>query len=259
MLQLRSLRKSYDGGKSFVVDGIDLDVEAGSRLVLLGGSGCGKTTTLKMINRLVEPSSGSILMDGQDVVAMDPIALRRSVGYVFQNIGLFPHLTVAQNIGVVPDLLGWPQERTQARVRELLELIHLPPDSFARRYPGELSGGQRQRVGFARALAARPRLLLMDEPFGALDPITRDQLQEDFKQIQRELGFTVVMVTHDMTEALLLGDQIAVMESGHIAQLGTPRQLLSSPSTDFVRELMETPRRQAAFLESLLREEASHV
>jgi osmoprotectant transport system ATP-binding protein len=224
--------------------------------VLLGGSGCGKTTTLKMINRLIEPTAGRILVGGQDVLAADPVTLRRGIGYVFQGIGLFPHLTVADNVALVPRLLGWPLERIQARVEELLEMVHLPAEQYRTRWPRQLSGGQQQRVGFARALAAGPRVMLLDEPFGALDPITRDGLREEFRQIQTRLGLTAVMVTHDVTEALLCADRIAVMNDGRLLQVGTPAELLHSPADGFVAALMATPRRQAERLEALATESA---
>ncbi len=221
-------------------------------LVLLGGSGSGKTTTLKMINRLIEPSSGRIEVNGQDIRLIDAVTLRRNIGYVFQGIGLFPHLTIAENVAVVPRLLGWPADRTRSRVDELLDLVHLPPDQYRRRLPKELSGGQQQRVGFARALAAGPRVMLLDEPFGALDPVTRDELREEFIQLRRRLDLTAVMVTHDMTEALLSADRIAVMNAGQLVQVGTPRDLLNRPADPFVAALMSTPRRQAAQVEALL-------
>jgi osmoprotectant transport system ATP-binding protein len=251
MIRLSHVCKSYDGGRTFTVSDVCLEVPAGKLLVLLGGSGCGKTTTLKMINRLIEPTSGTVEVDGRDVSAVDPVELRRGIGYVFQGIGLFPHLTVAENVAVVPRLLRWPADRTAARVDELLRLIGLPPEQYARRRPGELSGGQQQRVGFARALAAGPKVMLLDEPFGALDPLTRDELRGEFLRLRRELGLTAVMVTHDMTEALLSADLIAVMNAGRITQLGTPHELLTHPADDFVAALMSSPRRQAKQLDEL--------
>jgi osmoprotectant transport system ATP-binding protein len=256
MIVLEGVSKSFDGGGRFSVHDVSLHVPKGELLVLLGGSGCGKTTTLKMINRLVEPTAGRILVNGQDVRTADPVTLRRGIGYVFQGIGLFPHLNVFDNVAVVPRLLGWPPERIQARVDELLEMVHLPAEEYRGRWPRQLSGGQQQRVGFARALAAGPRVMLLDEPFGALDPITRDGLREEFHQIQRRLGLTAVMVTHDVTEALLCADRIAVMNDGRLLQVGTPRELLNSPANDFVAALMATPRRQADRLEALAAERA---
>jgi osmoprotectant transport system ATP-binding protein len=251
MIMLERVSKSYDGGRRFSVRDVSLRVSRGQLLVLLGGSGSGKTTTLKMINRLIEPFSGRIEVDGRDVRDVNPVELRRGIGYVFQGIGLFPHLSVARNIGVVPRLLGWSAERIEKRVDELLELVHLPPGEYRSRLPRELSGGQQQRVGFARALAAGPRVMLLDEPFGALDPITRDELRAEFLEIRRRLGLTAVMVTHDMTEALLSADRIAVMSEGRLLQVGTPHELLTRPADAFVAALMNSPRRQAARLEAL--------
>ena len=251
MIVLEGVCKSYDGGTTYTVRDVSFRVQRGQLLVLLGGSGCGKTTTLKMINRLIEPSSGRISVDGRDVREADPVQLRRGIGYVFQGIGLFPHLSVADNIAVVPRLLHWPPERIAARVDELLELVHLPPAEYRARMPGQLSGGQQQRVGFARALAAGPQVMLLDEPFGALDPVTRDEVRSDFLQIRRRLGLTAVMVTHDMTEALLSADLVAVMNAGRLLRLGTPHELLTDPGDDFVATLMSTPKRQAEQLEAL--------
>jgi osmoprotectant transport system ATP-binding protein len=243
--------KSFDGGQRYSVRDVSLCVPEGKLLVLLGGSGSGKTTTLKMINRLIEPTAGRILIEGRDVRTVDAVTLRRGIGYVLQGIGLFPHMTVAENIAVVPRLLGWTQERTEKRIDELLELVHLPAGEYRTRLPRQLSGGQQQRVGFARALAAGPRVMLLDEPFGALDPVTRDSLREDFLQIRRRLGLTAVMVTHDMTEALLSADLIAVMNEGRLVQVGDPHELLTAPADDFVATLMATPKRQADQLEAL--------
>jgi osmoprotectant transport system ATP-binding protein len=251
MIVLENVCKIYDGD-CYAVRDVSLRVAARQMLVLLGGSGCGKTTTLKMINRLIEPTSGRIEVNGLDVRAADPVQLRRGIGYVFQGIGLFPHLTIAENVAVVPKLLGWPREQIDRRVDELLETVHLPPDEFRHRLPAQLSGGQQQRVGFARALAAGPRVMLLDEPFGALDPVTRDELRDDFLQLRRRLGLTAVMVTHDMTEALLSADLIAVMNGGRLLQLGTPHELLTKPADKFVAALMATPRRQAQQVESLV-------
>ncbi|MFW5653598.1 MAG: ATP-binding cassette domain-containing protein [Planctomycetota bacterium] len=193
----------------------------------VGSSGCGKTTTLKMINRLIEPSSGTILLDGSDILQQDLLSLRRSIGYVFQDIGLFPHMTSAANIEIVPKLLGWSKSKRRARSRELLQLVGLQADEHAERMPSQLSGGQQQRIGIARALAADPKYLLMDEPFGALDAVTRDQLQSELVSIRERLGKTIIFVTHDLFEALRLGDHIAVMQAGKIEQIGTPDELLN--------------------------------
>lgn len=255
MITIENIAKSYDRGATFAVRELSLAVEDGEFIVLLGESGCGKTTTLKMINRLIEPTEGRVLIDGVDTATVDPIQLRRRIGYVFQSIGLFPHLTVAENIAAVPQLLGWDKARTGRRVVELLESMKLSPDEFANRSPADLSGGQRQRIGVARALAASPKVMLMDEPFGALDPITRDSLQTEFRTLQASLGLTVVMVTHDMTEALILADRIAVMAEGRIVRLGTPHELLTDPRHDYVAQLLATPRRQADMVEKLIGEE----
>jgi osmoprotectant transport system ATP-binding protein len=251
MIELDRVTKTYDRSAAPVVRDLSLRVGAGELLVLLGASGCGKTTTLKMINRLVEPTGGTIRIDGRDVTRVDAVALRRGIGYVFQGIGLFPHLTIGENVGTVPRLLGWPRDRIAARADELLETIGLPPAEFRDRLPSQLSGGQRQRVGFARALAAGPKVMLLDEPFGALDPITRDELQAEFQRLHRRLGLTAVMVTHDMTEALLLADRIAVMSDGRILQVGTPHELLTDPHDPYVAALMDTPKRQADRLEAI--------
>jgi osmoprotectant transport system ATP-binding protein len=251
MIVLKQVSKTYDTGHVAVCD-VSLEVPAGQLLVLLGGSGCGKTTTLKMINRLVEPTSGCIEVDGRDVLSIDPVELRRSIGYVLQGSALFPHWSVAENIAVVPRLLNWPAERIDKRVDELLRLVHLPPEEFRARMPRQLSGGQQQRVGFARALAAGPKVMLLDEPFGALDPLTRDELRNEFLQIRRQLGLTAVMVTHDMTEALLSADRIAVMNTGKLLRVGTPQELLRDPGDDFVAALMSSPKRQADQLEALV-------
>jgi len=255
-LELREVSKTYDGGRTHAVDTLNLTAKKGELIVVLGGSGCGKTTTLKMINRLIEPTSGSIRIDGREVTRLNPVRLRRSIGYIFQGIGLFPHMTVAENVGITPRLMGWEASMISKRVDELLEMVHLPPDDYRDRKPSELSGGQRQRVGFARALAAEPSVVLMDEAFGALDPITRDRLQAEFREIQRDLHLTSLLVTHDMTEALLMADRIAVMNEGRIVQVGTPHELMSSPKNAYVEELIDTPKRQAGQLEQLA-EEAS--
>jgi len=254
VIELRGVSKRF--GAHAAVDGLSLAVPRGECLVLLGGSGSGKTTTLKMVNRLVEPDAGQVLVNGADVRAQAPHELRRGIGYAFQQVGLFPHLRVGENVGVTLELLGWDAARVRARVDELLTLVELPPEDFRERRPEALSGGQQQRVGLARALAARSEILLLDEPFGALDPATRDRLQQWFQRVRRELGLTVVFVTHDMAEALLLGDRIAVLRAGRLVQLGAPRELLLRPADPYVAELMAAPRRQAAAVDALLRDGA---
>ena len=237
MIRLDAVSKRY--GDAPALSGLTLEVEAGETCVLVGPSGCGKTTTLKLVNRLVEPTSGHVLVDGRDVAGVDPVTLRRSMGYVIQQVGLFPHQTVGQNIGCVPRLLGWDRRRIAARVDDLLDLVGLDPATFVGRRPDQLSGGQRQRVGVARALAADPPVLLMDEPFGAVDPVTRLRLQETFLQLQAELGKTVVLVTHDIDEALRLGNRVAVLsEGGVLEQHGRPGELLARPATPFVESFV---------------------
>ena len=226
-------------GPTIAVDHLSLEVGAGEVCVLVGPSGCGKTTTMKMINRLIEPSEGRIEVDGQDVMAADPVVLRRRIGYVIQQVGLFPHQTVAENVATVPKLLGWDKARVQARTTELLDLVGLDAARFARRYPHQLSGGQRQRVGVARALAGDPPVLLMDEPFGAIDPINRHRLQGEFLRLQAEVRKTVVFVTHDIDEAIRVGDRIAILaEGGRLEQYDTPAVVLGRPATPFVAEFV---------------------
>ncbi|MFF7795041.1 betaine/proline/choline family ABC transporter ATP-binding protein [Streptomyces sp. NPDC007991] len=234
-IELESLTKRYPGVARPAVDDVSLEIEAGEVVVLVGPSGCGKSTLLKMINRLIEPTGGRIRMGGEDVTDIDPVGLRRKVGYAIQSAGLFPHMTVAQNIALVPRMIGWPKARIRARTEELLDLVGLDPGEFHDRYPRGLSGGQQQRVGVARALAADPPVLLMDEPFGAVDPITRDHLQDELIRLQRELHKTIVFVTHDFDEAIKIGDRIAVLrERSHIAQFDTPEAILTNPADDFV-------------------------
>ncbi|MFJ4562213.1 betaine/proline/choline family ABC transporter ATP-binding protein [Streptomyces caelestis] len=234
-IELENLTKRYPGGAQPAVDNVSMEIKAGEVVVFVGPSGCGKSTTLKMINRLIEPTGGRIRMGGEDVTDMDPVRLRRKVGYAIQSAGLFPHLTVAQNIALVPRMIGWPKARIRARTEELLDLVGLDPGEFHGRYPRQLSGGQQQRVGVARALAADPPVLLMDEPFGAVDPITRDHLQDELIRLQHELRKTIVFVTHDFDEAIKIGDRIAVLrERSRIAQFDTPEAILTNPADDFV-------------------------
>ena len=249
MIELCAVTKRY--GDRAAVHALSLEVERGELVVLVGASGCGKTTTLKMVNRLVEPSDGFVRIAGEDTRAVEAHALRRRIGYGFQEVGLFPHLTVGENIGITPQLLGWDASRISARVDALLEQVRLGVE-FRDRDPATLSGGQRQRVGLARALAAQPEVLLLDEPFGALDPLTRDHLQLELQRLQRELELTVLFVTHDMGEALLLGDRIAVLDAGELICCGTPRELLAGPTDERVAALLATPRRQVDRIDALL-------
>jgi osmoprotectant transport system ATP-binding protein len=250
VILLQRLTKRY--GTTLAVDDVSLEVARGECLFLVGASGCGKTTTLKLVNRLVEPDAGAVFVDGRDVRERAPHELRRRIGYAFQQVGLFPHLTVAENVGITPALLGIEPGGIRERVDALLALVELEPAAFRGRWPAELSGGQAQRVGLARALAAEPRVLLLDEPFGALDPLTRDRLQQSFARIRRELGLTVMFVSHDMSEALLLADRIAVLDGGRLVQIGTAGELLAAPADARVAELLATPRRQSERVEKLL-------
>lgn len=233
MIHISNLTKIFNG--TTAVQSLSLSVEQGETLVLLGTSGCGKTTTLKMINRLVKPTSGSIAINGADIRSVQPEQLRRSIGYVIQHGGLFPHYTVAQNIATVPRLLGWDEPRIRQRTTALAEQLHLPPSEFLHKYPHELSGGQQQRVGLARALAANPPIVLLDEPFGALDPVTRASIRREFRQLDELRSKTMVLVTHDVAEACQLGNRICLMDKGEIQQIGTPKELLFAPANDFVR------------------------
>lgn len=248
LITLTDISKRYGSG-NYAVRAVSLSVAEGETVVLLGSSGCGKTTTLKMINRLVEPTAGRIEVGGKDIAGLDALSLRRSIGYVFQDIGLFPHLTVGENVEIVPRLLGWSSSERRQRADELLEQVGLQPAEFARRRPSQLSGGQQQRVGIARALASDPAYLLMDEPFGALDAVTRDQLQTELVRIKTSLKKTIVFVTHDLFEALRLGDRIAVMNEGRLEQIGTRAELLHKPATAFVSSLFGHARRQANLID----------
>jgi osmoprotectant transport system ATP-binding protein len=233
MIQLKSIRKVFN--KTAAVNNVSFEVEKGETLVLLGTSGCGKTTTLRMINRLVEPTSGSIYVDGKNIVDQNPQGLRKGIGYVLQHTGLFPHYTVQENVSMVPKLLGWKTSDIQLRTEEILDKLHLPFKDYGNAYPRELSGGQQQRVGLARALAARPPMLLMDEPFGALDPITRSKITAEFRQLEELTNKTIVLVTHDVREAFQLGDRICLMDKGQVVQIGTAKDLLTKPANEFVR------------------------
>jgi osmoprotectant transport system ATP-binding protein len=240
VIRIESATKRY--GDTVAVNNLSLNVQKGEVCVLIGPSGCGKTTTLRMINRLIEPSDGRILINEADNRHARPEELRRSIGYAIQSVGLFPHMTVAENIGVVPSILRWDRLRTEARTAELLALVGLKPDAYFSKYPSQLSGGEAQRVGVARALAADPPILLMDEPFGAVDPLTRERLQQQFMDIQRRLQKTVVLVTHDLDEAIRLADRVAVMRAGGLVQYSTPEELLAHPADEFVRDFVGTDR-----------------
>lgn len=255
-ITLESVRKRYPDGTE-AVRGLSLEVGAGELMVLIGPSGSGKSTVLRMINRMIEPTGGRVLLGDEDVTRVDPVRLRRRIGYVIQNVGLFPHQTVRANVATVPKLLGWPRDQVRSRVDELLELVGLDPGTFGGRYPHELSGGQRQRIGVARALAADPVVLLMDEPFSAVDPITRTRLQEEFLRLQAEVRKTIVLVTHDLDEAVRLGDRIALLsEGGHLEQYDSPAALLGTPATPFVREFVGADRGIRRLVVTPLRREA---
>ena len=238
---IRAVQKYF--GDTHIMKGLDVGIEDGQFCVLVGPSGCGKTTAMRLVNRMIEPSSGDILLDGESVMRRDTAQLRREIGYAIQQIGLFPHLTIGDNIATVPKLLGWKKDRISARVTELIELIGLDPDEVRGRYPSQLSGGQRQRIGVARALAADPPLMLMDEPFGAIDPINRSRLQNEFLRLQAEIEKTVLFVTHDVDEAIKMGDRIAVLQKGgKVAQYATPTELLMEPASDFVEDFVGADR-----------------
>jgi osmoprotectant transport system ATP-binding protein len=240
VIRLEHLVKRY--GDTLAVDDFSLDVAEGEVCVLIGPSGCGKTTTIRMINHLIQPTSGKIFIDAKDITMVKPERLRQAIGYAIQNVGLFPHMTVAANISVVPELLHWQKNRIACRVGELLTLVDLDPAEYGRKYPGQLSGGQAQRVGVARALAADPPILLMDEPFGAVDPLTRERLQAQFARIQKELRKTIILVTHDLNEAIRLADRIVIMESGKLVQYDTPEAILSKPANKFVHDFVGVDR-----------------
>lgn len=244
MIELKHVTKTYDKGNRIVLNDITLNIKDGETLVLLGASGCGKTTLLKMINGLCKPTTGEVLIDKKDISTIDPIKLRRSIGYVFQETGLFPHMTIAENISIVLRLDKQPTATCHQRATELLELVNLPPKHFANRFPHELSGGQQQRVGVARALANNPEILLMDEPFAALDAITRMDLQDELIKLKQKIKKTIVFVTHDLGEALKIADWIAILNEGRLEQLDRCEAIVNSPKTDFVRDLFESYSRQ---------------
>ncbi len=238
MITMEHVTKRYTEGGAASVDDLSLLVPEGTTTALIGPSGCGKTTTMRMINRLIDPTEGKIIVNGEDITRVDPVKLRRHIGYVIQQVGLFPHMTIAQNIAAVPKLLGWTEAKIKSRTEELLHLVGMDPSEMLKRYPRQLSGGQRQRIGVARALAADPPVLLMDEPFGAIDPIARNRLQDEFRQILQRVRKTVVLVTHDLDEAIRLGDRIAIMKTGKIIQYDTPDTVLSHPADAFVENFV---------------------
>lgn len=244
MINYEDVSKSYQDGLH-AVSHFSLAIVAGELMAVIGPSGCGKTTILKLLNRLVEPTSGTIRLRGKDIRDLDPTALRRRIGYVIQQVGLFPHMTILDNISVVPDILGWPKEKQRARAFELLELIEMDPQLYGKRYPYQLSGGQQQRIGVLRALAADPEVILMDEPFGAVDPLTRSKLQQELKSLHIRLGKTILLVTHDIEEAFLLADRILLMRGGQIVQVGTADQLKNQPADPFVSEYIGSWLRKA--------------
>jgi len=257
VIHLDAVSRTFGDEIRPALDGVSLAVQPGEFAAVLGASGSGKTTLLRLINRLIEPDTGTVSVESADIRTLDPVMLRRRIGYVFQGIGLFPHMTVAENIAITPKLIGWDAARRAARVDEMLDLVQLAPASYRDRFPHELSGGERQRVGVARALAARPRIVLMDEPFGALDGPTRDALGRDYRRLHDELALTTIMITHDALEAVLLADRIVVLQTGRVVADGSPRDLLASDRDPYVRDLMQTPRRQAERLQDLVDRQAA--
>ncbi len=247
MIRFKNVTKTFPGGVT-AVDGLSLEVEKGETLALVGTSGSGKTTTMKMVNRLIEPTSGTIEVDGVDIMRREVTELRREIGYAIQHIGLFPHMTVAENIAVVPSLLKWDGGQIAERVDQLLSMVDLEPDDFRERYPNQLSGGQKQRIGVARAMAADPPVILMDEPFGALDPITREQLQDEFLELESEIQKTILFVTHDIFEAIKMGDRVALLDAGRIQQLAAPAELVEKPANEFVEQFLGQHRFQLSLL-----------
>lgn len=249
MIEMKNVNKIYADG-FHALKNINLTFENGEITVLIGPSGCGKSTTMKLINRLILPSNGQVLINGEDISGMDPVKLRRNIGYVIQSIGLFPHMTIGRNVGVVPHLKKWDKERIERKVEELMEMVGLNPDQYKDRYPSELSGGQQQRIGVIRAMAADPDIILMDEPFSALDPISREQLQDDVVRLQQELHKTIVFVTHDMDEALKIADRIVIMQAGAVVQSDKPERILRHPANDFVRSFIGSQRLAQGSLET---------
>lgn len=258
MIEFDNVTKVYNDD-TVAIEDVSFTVEEGTTTVLVGPSGCGKTTTMKLVNRLEDPTEGTVYFDGTDVLSQDPVELRRDIGYVIQEIGLFDHMTVGENVATVPELKGWDQDRINARVDELLDLMDLPADRYRDQYPGELSGGQRQRIGVARALAADPDVLLMDEPFGALDPITRSSLQDEFLEIQEQINTTILFVTHSVDEALKMGDRIAIFDVGELVRYDTPAKILEDPGSEFVADFIGEDRAlkqlQVTTVRSIMRDE----
>jgi osmoprotectant transport system ATP-binding protein len=246
-IEFRDVTKTFKGASYSAVDHVSLTVNEGEFITILGSSGCGKTTLLKMINRLYEPDSGSIILFGEDISTVDVVKVRRRIGYVIQQIGLFPHYTVSENIATVPKLLGWDKEKTAARVDALLNLVGLEPKEFRDRYPAQLSGGQQQRIGLARALAIDPKIMLMDEPFGAIDSITREKLQDELLNLHREMGKTILFVTHDIEEAFKMGDRVIIMNEGKILRFDTPEAIIRQPADPFVQSLVDSAKAKEAF------------
>lgn len=244
LIEFKNVHKRYRGSSHDVLNDLNLICHEGEITSFIGPSGCGKTTTMKLINRLINPTKGQVLVDGKDISTVNPVDLRREIGYVIQHVGLFPHMTIAKNVAVVPRLLKWEESKINPRVDELLNMVGLPPEQYRDRYPSELSGGQQQRVGVVRALAAEPKIILMDEPFSALDPISRDQLQEDLVQLQKDIKKTIVFVTHDMDEALKISDKIVLMKDGEIVQAASPEEILRRPANDFVKSFIGEKRLQ---------------
>ncbi len=247
-VEFRNVTKRFPGSESYAVDHVSVQIEEGELVTILGTSGCGKTTLMKLVNRLYEPDEGDIFLFGENIRTKDPVQLRRKIGYVIQQVGLFPHMTVEKNIAVIPDILNWEKERTCQRVTELLQLVNLEPSEYRGRYPAQLSGGQQQRVGLARALAADPQIMLLDEPFGAIDAMNRSRLQDELLSIHRSSKKTFLFVTHDITEALKLGTRILVMDQGRVQQYGTPREILHHPANDYVRSLIKSVMEGLEFL-----------
>lgn len=251
-IEFQNVSKKFKGSGYYAVNHVSLTIEEGEFVTILGSSGCGKTTLLKMVNRLYEPDEGRLLLFGEEIAKADPVELRRGIGYVIQQVGLFPHMTIAENVAAVPKLLKWEKERIESRVDELLTLVGLEPKEYRKRYPSQLSGGQQQRVGLARALAAEPRIMLLDEPFGALDAITRIGLQDELLRLHREMNKTFLFVTHDINEALKLGSRVVIMNEGRILQYGTPEEIVRQPADPFVEMLIRSAREQEKLWEGLL-------